>query len=65
MRYDPSLHHRRSIRVKGYDYSGDGAYFISICVRDQKCLFGDIVDGQMRLNDSGRVVGGFAYSFSD
>src|SRR5665647_972744 len=39
----PENHHRRSIRLKGYDYSQEGLYFITICVQDRECLFGDIV----------------------
>lgn len=47
---------RRSIRLQGYDYSQAGAYFITICTHTRECLFGDIVDGKMRLNDTGRMV---------
>ncbi len=56
MRYDPERHHRRSIRLKGYDYSQPGAYFITIVTQNRECLFGDVVDGKMRLNDAGRMV---------
>ncbi|BCX13327.1 MAG: hypothetical protein KatS3mg067_2265 [Thermosynechococcus sp.] len=49
---------RRSIRLKGYDYSQAGAYFITICTKDRACLFGEVVDGEMRLNDFGQVVHG-------
>lgn len=49
-------HHRRSIRLRGYDYSRAGAYFITICTQGRACLFGDIVDGEMVLNDAGRVA---------
>ncbi len=55
-RYDPDLHHRRSIRLKGYDYSQIGVYFITIVAQGRLCLFGDVVDGEMRLNDAGRLV---------
>ena len=54
--YDPKTHHRRSIRLRGYDYSQPGAYFLTICTQDRKCLFGDIVNGQMRLNHAGEIV---------
>jgi putative transposase len=40
--YNPNIHHRKSIRLKGYDYSKKGLYFITICVQDRLCLFGDI-----------------------
>ncbi|KPL82164.1 hypothetical protein SE15_13880 [Thermanaerothrix daxensis] len=56
MRYDPTKHHRRSIRLKGYDYSQAGAYFITIVTQDRACLFGEVVDGAMRLNEYGRIV---------
>ncbi len=50
-------HNRRSIRLKGYDYSRAGAYFVTICAQNNgECLFGDIVGGEMVLNDAGRVV---------
>ena len=45
MPYHPEIHHRRSIRLKGYDYSQEGLYFITICVQDRECLFGEIVVG--------------------
>ena len=54
MSFDPSIHHRKSIRLKGYDYSREGLYFITICTQDRKCLFGEIVDGKMILNDFGK-----------
>ena len=56
MPYDPNRHHRRSIRLKGYDYSQAGAYFITLCTQDRACLFGKVVNGEMRLNDAGRMV---------
>ncbi|MGQ9774011.1 transposase [Chloroflexus sp.] len=56
MTYDPLKHHRRSIRLKGYDYAQPGAYFVTIVTHDRACLFGDIVDDQMRLNQAGQMV---------
>ncbi len=56
MGYNPDIHHRRSIRLKGYDYSQPGAYFLTICTQDRKCLYGEIVDDKMRLNDAGQMV---------
>ncbi|WP_022949359.1 transposase [Methylohalobius crimeensis] len=56
MAYDPDLHHRRTIRLPGYDYSRAGSYFVTICTRNRECLFGDIVDGEMRLNEAGQIV---------
>lgn len=54
--YNPDIHHRRSIRLKDYDYSSAGAYFVTICTWQRECLFGEIVDGKMRLNDCGNIV---------
>ncbi|MBI2487874.1 MAG: transposase [Deltaproteobacteria bacterium] len=56
MTYDPEKHHRRSIRLKEYDYSQAGAYFVTVCTQNRECLFGGIVDGQMRLTDAGQMV---------
>ena len=50
------VHDRRSLRLNGYDYAQAGAYFVTICTQDRACLFGDIVDEEMRLNDAGRMV---------
>jgi hypothetical protein len=55
--HDFNRHYRRSVRLRGYDYSRAGAYFVTICTEDRACLFGDAVtDGDMRLNESGRMV---------
>jgi putative transposase len=56
IKYDPKIRHRRSIRLKGYDYSQAGAYFITICVRDSECLFGEIVNDEMILNEYGKIA---------
>ncbi len=56
MPYDPARHHRRSIRRKGYDYTQAGAYFITIVTQGRLCLFGEVVAGEMRMNDAGRMV---------
>lgn len=56
MKYNPEAHHRRSIRLKGYDYSQAGAYFITICTQSRECLFGEIMDREMRLNEAGKIV---------
>ena len=56
MKYDPDRHHRRSIRLKGYDYSQAGVYFVSVCTQNRECLFGAIVGGEMVLNHAGRMV---------
>jgi hypothetical protein len=56
MKFNPKIHHRRSIRLKGYDYSQAGAYFVTIVAWRRECLFGDIVNGEMDLNEFGEIV---------
>ena len=56
MTFDPTIHHRRSIRLQGYDYSQAGMYFVTLCTRNRECLFGEIVDETMRLNPVGQIV---------
>jgi len=55
-KFDPQIHHRRSIRIKGYDYSRAGAYFVTIVAFQRECLFGEIVGGEMKLNRAGKIV---------
>jgi len=50
------LHHRRSIRLKEFDYSQAGAYFITICMHEREHLFGEIVDGVMQINEYGQIA---------
>lgn len=56
MPYDPEKHHRRSIRLKGYDYTQPGTYHITLCTKARQCLFGDVVKGEMRLNSLGYIA---------
>ena len=56
MAFNPEKHHRRSIRLKGYDYSMAGAYFVTMCVSNRQRLFGNVIDGKMILNEAGRMV---------
>lgn len=56
MTYNPEIHHRQSIRLKGYDYSQTGAYFVTVCTKDHVCLFGDVEQREMKLNDAGNMV---------
>jgi putative transposase len=56
MTYDPDHHHRRSIRLRGYNYRLAGAYFVTIVTQDRAALFGRIVDSVMHLNDAGWMV---------
>jgi putative transposase len=55
-RFDPQKHHRRSIRLKGYDYSSEGAYYVTIVTQGRECLFGEIINGEMYLNKYGEIV---------
>ena len=61
MKFEPLTHHRRSIRLKGYDYSQSGYYYVTICTQKRECLFGDVVNGEMKLNDAGRMVERYWY----
>lgn len=56
MTYCSDKHHRRSIRLSGYDYSQNGAYFVTVCTQNRDCLFGAVEDGNMVLNSHGQIV---------
>ena len=56
VRYDPERHHRRSIRLRGYDYAQAGAYFVTICTYQRACLFGEVVDSDIRLSPLGEII---------
>jgi len=56
VKFDPQEHHRRSIRLQGYDYSQAGAYFVTIVTRHREMLFGEVVNGEMKLNKVGEIV---------
>ena len=56
MKYDPNIHHRRTIRLKDYDYTQPGAYFVTLVTSQRLCLFGEIAAGIMHLNLLGRTV---------
>ena len=55
-RYDPQKHHRRSIRLCGHNYARPGAYFVTICTHERECLFGDVINGTMGLNEYGQIA---------
>jgi REP element-mobilizing transposase RayT len=55
-RYNPVTHHRRSIRLKGYDYAQEGLYFITLCCQDRLHLFGNITNSIMCINPIGAIV---------
>jgi len=56
MIYNPDIHKRRSIRLKGYDYKNPGAYFVTICTQNKEHLFGSIEDGEIISNEPGLMV---------
>jgi REP element-mobilizing transposase RayT len=55
-RFDPQRHHRRSIRLKGFDYSSEGAYYVTIVTQGREHVFGEIVDEEMVLNAAGQMI---------
>lgn len=50
------IKNRKPIRLKNYDYSEPGYYFVTVCVKDRECCFGEIVNGEMALNKCGKIV---------
>ncbi len=56
MPYNPEIHHRRSIRLRDYDYSKEGAYFITVCIKNRECVLGKIENGKMTLDEYGMIV---------
>ena len=55
-RHDPKRHHRRSIRLKGFDYTQSGAYYITVVTYQRRHFFGEVVNGVMRLNELGQIA---------
>ena len=56
MTYNRTKQHRRSLRLKGYDYTQTGAYFVTLYTHNRACLFGAVLDGKVQLNDAGEMV---------
>jgi len=56
MKYDPQRHHHRSIRLKSYDYTQPGAYFVTICAFQRLHVFGEVINGEMVLNETGKIA---------
>ena len=57
MPYDPDKHHRRSIRLKGYDYALEGGYFITLVVQGRQCVLGKIDgDSEVSLSQPGGMI---------
>jgi len=56
MRPDLERHHRRSIRLSGYDYAQPGAYFVTLCIWQRESLLGEVVEGEVVLSEVGQIV---------
>jgi putative transposase len=56
MKYNPDIHHRKSIRLLGHDYSSEGEYFMTLCTKDKECVFGEIIDEEMQLSVIGEIA---------
>jgi REP element-mobilizing transposase RayT len=54
--FQPHIHHRRSIRLRDFDYSQSAWYFVTICTHERQCLLGEVVDGQMTINACGQII---------
>lgn len=55
-KFDPQKHHRRSIRIKNYDYASEGAYYVTIVTQGRECLFGEIINKEIFLSIYGKIV---------
>lgn len=55
-KFNPNKHHRKSLRAPGHNYTQPGAYFVTIVTYQRECLFGEVPDGVMRLNENGQIV---------
>ena len=56
MTHSRQRHHRRTLRLEGFDYTQTGYYFVTIVVKERKCLLGEIAGEEMKLNEMGRIV---------
>jgi putative transposase len=56
MSFTPQSRHRKSIRLKGYDYTQPGAYFVTLVTQERACIFGEVVNGEMYMSLLGQVV---------
>lgn len=56
MKYNPNIHHRRSVRLRGYDYGKEGMYFITICTQHRVHFFGEVENGEMVLSPFGEIA---------
>lgn len=55
-KHNSEKHHRRSIRIKGFDYSSVGSYYITLCSQNRENYFGKIVNNEIELNNAGKMV---------
>lgn len=55
-KYNPEIHRHRSIRLKDYDYSQAGAYFVTICTWNKECLLGDITNSEIKISPVGEII---------
>src|SRR5215510_13859939 len=55
-KYNPDIHHRSSIRLKNYNYAETGLYFVTICIKNKECLFGEIFEEKMELSEMGKIA---------
>lgn len=56
MKYNQDKHYRKSIRLKEYDYSQAGYYFVTICTHNMEHLFGEIIENHVVLNICGDII---------
>ena len=54
--FDPKLHHRHSVRLKGWDYREAGRYVVTVCTHEKSCLFSQIKEGKIELTELGKIV---------
>ncbi|MDJ0799535.1 MAG: hypothetical protein QNJ51_22425 [Calothrix sp. MO_167.B12] len=59
MKYNPHIHRRQSIRLRGYDYSQPGAYFVTICTQDKECNLGELTNGEIQFTVQGMIASVF------
>ncbi len=55
-KFNPNIHHRKSYRLKGYDYSAHGSYFLTICTQNREHFFGEIKNGKMEYTELGNIA---------
>jgi len=56
MKYDPAIHHRKSMRLQEYDYSKPGEYFVTLCTYKKVCILGEVIEDEVRLTPPGEIA---------